>query len=374
MTRACAEASGTVRRSEDQNPEHITRRVLVTGGAGFIGSHLCESLIASGSFVTVVDDLSTGKWTNIAHLQESGRLEVIVASAAEQSLMFEAVAKSDLVYHLASAVGVNLIIERPVSTVETIFHTTDVVLKACSRFRKPVLLTSTSEVYGKSEAIPFREDDDIVMGPTRKRRWAYACAKALDEFLALAHYYESQLPVFIVRLFNTVGVRQSGQYGMVLPRFVRQALSGEPITVFGDGAQRRCFCSVNDVVRALRLLPFSHDAVGNVVNIGSQEEVTMTQLALRVKTMTASSSPVKYIPYEEAYGPGFDDMRRRVPDTSRVTAHIGWQPKDNLDSIIKSLVLDMVPREQPTTRNSLVLDVSQRQQVPMQSVGSSLTG
>jgi UDP-glucose 4-epimerase len=333
---------------------HIARRVLVTGGAGFIGSHLCESLIASGSSVTVIDDLSTGKWANIAHLRASDRLDVIVASAADQPLMFEAVAKSDLVYHLASAVGVNLIIQRPVTTVETIFHTTDAVLKACARFRKPVLLTSTSEVFGKSEAIPFREDADIVMGPTEKRRWAYACAKALDEFLALAHYYESQLPVFIVRLFNTVGVRQSGQYGMVLPRFVSQALAGEPITVFGDGAQRRCFCSVNDVVRALRLLPEAAAAVGRVVNIGSQEEISMTQLAQRVKKLTGSASPIDYVPYEQAYGAGFDDMRRRVPDLSRVAALIGWHPQDSLDLIIEALIRDVSQRNDLAIRSTIM--------------------
>jgi nucleoside-diphosphate-sugar epimerase len=314
------------------------RKVLVTGGAGFIGSHLCESLIEAGSSVTVIDDLSTGRWSNIEHLQSTGRFDIIVASASEPALMYETVAKHDLVYHLASAVGVNLIIDRPVSTVETIFHTTDVVLKACARFRRPVLLTSTSEVFGKSEAIPFREDADIVMGPTEKRRWAYACAKALDEFLALAHYYESQLPVFIVRLFNTVGVRQSGQYGMVLPRFVGQAVNGDPITVFGDGQQRRCFCSVHDVVRALRALPFARQAMGKVVNVGSQEEVSMTELAKRVKALARSSSPIEYVPYEKAYGAGFDDMRRRVPDTTRVQTYIAWKPEKALDDIIASLI------------------------------------
>jgi UDP-glucose 4-epimerase len=314
------------------------RRVLVTGGAGFIGSHLCESLIDSGSSVTVIDDLSTGKWSNVEHLQQSGRFQLIVASAGEQALMYDAVAKHDLVYHLASAVGVNLIINRPVATVETIFHTTDVVFKACARYRRPVLLTSTSEVFGKSEDIPFKEDADIVMGPTEKRRWAYACAKALDEFLALAHYYESQLPVFIVRLFNTVGVRQSSQYGMVLPKFVEQAVKGDPITVFGDGAQRRCFCSVHDVVRALRALPFAKEAAGKVVNIGSQEEVSMTELAQRVRALAGSRSPIEYVPYEKAYGAGFDDMRRRVPDITRVGAYVGWRPEHDLDTIIMSLL------------------------------------
>jgi len=314
------------------------QKVLITGGAGFIGSHLAESLINSGSRVTVIDDLSTGKWSNVEPLQQSGRFQLIVASAGEQGLMYDAVAEHDLVYHLASAVGVNLIINRPVATVETIFHTTDVVLKACARYRRPVLLTSTSEVFGKSEDIPFKEDADIVMGPTEKRRWAYACAKALDEFLALAHYYESQLPVFIVRLFNTVGVRQSSQYGMVLPKFVEQAVKGDPITVFGDGAQRRCFCSVHDVVRALRALPFAREATGKVVNIGSQEEVSMTELAQRVRALAGSHSPIEYVPYEKAYGAGFDDMRRRVPDISRIAAYIGWQPEHDLKAIITSLL------------------------------------
>src|SRR4051794_8260949 len=237
-------------------------RVLVTGGAGFIGSHLCEALLREGRSVTVIDDLSSGRWTNIDHLQRHTGFRVIVASATEAELVTNEVASHDLVYHLASAVGVKLIIDQPVKTVETIFHGTDVVLAACARFHRPVLITSTSEVYGKSEAIPFREDADVVMGPTEKRRWAYACAKALDEFLALAHYYQTLLPVFIVRLFNTVGPRQTGQYGMVVPSFVAQALEDKPLTVYGDGSQRRCFCSVHDVVGGLLRLPRNEEAAG----------------------------------------------------------------------------------------------------------------
>ena len=255
------------------------------------------------------------------------------------------VAQHDLVYHLASAVGVKLIIEKPVETVETIFHGTDVVLKAASKFRRPVLLTSTSEVYGKSEAIPFKEDADVVMGPTSKRRWAYACAKALDEFLALAHFYQTNLPVHIVRLFNTVGPRQTGQYGMVLPSFVRQALDGQSMTVFGDGSQRRCFCSVFDVVDALVRLPQAPAAAGKVVNVGSQEEVTIQELAERVRAVCGSKSEIVHVPYESAYGPGFDDMRRRVPDLSRVRGLIGWAPKHNLDAIIAQVAESMRGRD-----------------------------
>lgn len=308
--------------------------ILITGGAGFVGSHLTESLLSDGCRVTVIDDLSTGHWRNIAHLAGDPGLRVVIASAAERDLMEKEVQRHDLVYHLASAVGVRLIIEQPVKTVETIFNTTDVVLKACSRYRRPVLITSTSEVYGKSEDLPFREEADVVMGPTAKRRWAYACAKALDEFLALAHYYESLLPVFIVRLFNTVGPRQTSQYGMVLPTFVRQALAGDPVTVYGDGKQRRCFCSVYDVVEGLKKLPASPEAKGKVVNMGHQDEVTIEDLAGRVIELCRSDSRIEHVPYERAYGAGFDDMRRRVPDLTRAKELIGWEPRYSLDEMI----------------------------------------
>lgn len=317
------------------------KKVLLTGGAGFIGSHLAEVFLNQGSAVTVIDNLSTGKWSNIAHLESKPGFRVIISSAADVELMEREIAQHDVVYHLASAVGVKLIMERPVEIVQTIFHTTDVVLRLCSKYRRPVLITSTSEVYGKSDAIPFREDDDIVMGATEKRRWAYACAKAVDEFMALAHFYETSLPVYIVRLFNTVGPRQTGQYGMVLPRFVRQALSGQPITVYDDGMQSRCFCSVHDVVEGLAKLSQTVKAQGQVVNLGTQEETTILNLAERVKELCESDSDIKYIPFSDAYGPGFDDMRRRVPDLTRARNLIGWQPRFKLDEIILQVSDDM---------------------------------
>jgi len=268
------------------------KNVLITGGAGFIGSHLSEALLEKGCRVTVIDDLSTGKWGNVSHLEQDPNFRIIITSAADSDLLEQEVPKHDFVYHLASAVGVKLIIEEPVKTIETIFHSTDLVLKACSKYRRAILITSTSEVYGRSEALPFRENEDIVMGPTEKRRWAYACAKALDEFVGLAHFYETNLPVFIVRLFNTVGPRQVSQYGMVLPSFVRQALEGKPMTVYGDGSQQRCFCSVHDVVEGLVKLPRVPAAAGKVVNLGSQEEVPISALAESVRDILQSDSEI----------------------------------------------------------------------------------
>lgn len=314
------------------------KRILITGGAGFIGSHLCEALVRNGDQVTLLDDLSTGRWSNVERFSGHAKFRALIASARDRALVEKEVAEHDVVYHLASAVGVKLVVERPVHTVETIFHTTDIVLGACARYRKSFVLTSTSEVYGKSDAVPFREDADVVMGPSEKRRWAYACAKALDEFLTLAHYWESRLPVFIVRLFNTVGPRQTGQYGMVLPTFVRQALAAEPITVYGDGRQRRCFCSVHDVVEGLIRLPTVSDAIGKVVNLGSQEEVSMMELANRVRGICDSPSEIRLVPYEEAYGAGFDDMPRRVPDLTRAQQYLGWNPKHSLTEIIQSVI------------------------------------
>ena len=316
-------------------------RILVTGGAGFIGSHLTEALLREGCSVTILDDLSTGRWSNIQHLQQDPKLRVIIASAAERELVDREVAQHDAVYHLASAVGVKLIIEQPVRTVETIFTATDVVLKACARYRRPVVITSTSEVYGKSTAIPFRETDDVVMGSTEKRRWAYACAKALDEFLALAHYHETQLPAYVVRLFNTVGPRQTGQYGMVVPSFVGRALQGRPLQVYGDGQQRRCFGSVHDVVRGLVKLPRVPEAAGCVINLGSQEEITIRGLAERIIAQLGSSSEIETISYEEAYGPGFDDMQRRVPDVTRARTLLGWEPTQTLEQIIGQVAEDL---------------------------------
>ena len=330
------------------------KNVLITGGAGFIGSHLSEVLLKRGCCVTVIDDLSTGKWSNVDHLKDHPNFRVIIASAAERDLLDKEIPKHDLVYHLASAVGVKLIIEEPVKTVETIFYSTDLVLRMCSKYRRPVLITSTSEVYGKSEAFPFREDEDVVMGPTEKRRWAYACAKALDEFLALAHFYETSLQVFIVRLFNTVGPRQVSQYGMVLPSFVRQALRGEPITVYGDGNQQRCFCSVYDIVEGLIKLPSVPWAAGKVVNLGSQEEISIGALAERVRDIVQSNSKIVCIPYEKAYGPGFDDMRRRIPELTRAKEFIGWEPKYSIDEIILQVAAFLRTAPSDPTTYSLI--------------------
>jgi UDP-glucose 4-epimerase len=313
-------------------------RVLVTGGAGFIGSHLCERLHADGHSVTVLDDLSTGRYANIAALEKKPEFKLFVDSVLNESLTGELVHECDAVYHLASAVGVELIVSRPVHTVESIVDATEVVLRACARNRKPILITSTSEVYGKGTSIPFREDDDTLSGPTSRRRWAYACAKALDEFLALAHWYETELPVRIARLFNTVGPRQTGQYGMVVPRFVQAALAGEPLRVYGDGLQRRCFAHVLDIVEGLVRLMDRKEAIGQVVNLGNDEEVTIADLAARIKQYTKSSSEIHHVPYEKAYGPGFEDMARRVPCLEKAERLIGYRATRNLDRIIADVV------------------------------------
>ncbi|MGQ9504973.1 MAG: GDP-mannose 4,6-dehydratase [Thermogutta sp.] len=313
-------------------------RILITGGAGFIGSHLCDILIASGHSVTVMDDFSTGRHENIAHLEGHPLFTIVCADIADEGIVRDCVAGADRVYHLASAVGVRLIVEQPVRTIETIVHGTSVIMKACSRYRKPVLITSTSEVYGKSNKVPFAEDDDLVIGPSYRRRWGYACSKALDEFLAMAYWHHSRMPVVIARLFNTVGPRQTGQYGMVLPRFVQQALKEEPLTVYGDGSQTRCFCHVKDVVQALVKLMELPEARGQVFNIGNNEEVSIRELAERVVRATGSRSPIKYVPFEEAYGADFEDMRRRVPDLSKIRKAIGYQPRYSLDDIIRDIV------------------------------------
>lgn len=312
--------------------------ILVTGGAGFIGSHLCRLLIEQGHQVTVLDDLSTGRRENIEELEATGKLKLIVDSVNNSETTERCVCGADRVFHLASAVGVRLIIDQPVRTIESIVGGTDVVLKSCARHRVPFLLTSTSEVYGKGSKVPFCEDDDTVMGPTCKRRWSYATAKALDEFLALAHWTETRQPVVIVRLFNTVGPRQTGQYGMVVPGFVRQALRNQPITVYGDGQQSRCFAHVKDVVGALVKIMECEEARGQVVNIGNNEEVTIMQLATRVKELSNSSSEIKLVSYEEAYGEGFDDMRRRVPSIEKAHRLIGYKPSKKLDDILRDVI------------------------------------
>jgi nucleoside-diphosphate-sugar epimerase len=313
-------------------------RALVTGGAGFIGSHLSDALLAQGHEVLILDNLSTGSFDNIAHLKGRPGFEYFIDTVNNESLLAELIDRSDVVFHFAAAVGVKLIVEQPVYTIETNVHGTEVVLKHANKKKKLVVLASTSEVYGKSDDVPFREDSDLVLGPTPKHRWAYACSKAIDEFLALAYWKERKLPVIIVRFFNTVGPRQTGQYGMVIPNFVRQALAGEPITVFGDGKQSRAFTHVTDVVVALLKLVGEPKAIGQVINIGNMQEVTMDHLAERVRDLSGSKSIIKHIPYDEAYESGFEDMPRRVPDLTRIKGLIGYQPIHNLDDILVQVI------------------------------------
>jgi UDP-glucose 4-epimerase len=313
-------------------------RALITGGAGFIGSHLSDMLLEQGHEVLILDNLSTGSIDNIAHLKGRKGFEYFVDTVNNEPLLAELIDRSDVVFHFAAAVGVKLIVEQPVHTIETTVHGTEVVLKHANKKKKLVVIASTSEVYGKSDDVPFREDSDLVMGPTPKHRWAYACSKAIDEFLALAYWKERKLPVIIVRFFNTVGPRQTGQYGMVIPNFVRQALDGEPITVFGDGKQSRAFTHVHDVVGALLKLVGEPKAVGQVVNIGNTEEVTIEDLARRVRELSGSKSPIKYVPYDQAYESGFEDMPRRVPDLTRVRGLIGYEPKHSLDDILNQVI------------------------------------
>jgi len=313
-------------------------RALITGGAGFIGSHLSEALLAQGHEVLILDNLSTGSIDNIAHLKSRPRFEYFIDSVDNEPLLAELIDRADVVFHLAAAVGVKLIVEQPVYTIETNVHGTEVVLKHANKKKKLVVIASTSEVYGKSNDVPFREDADLVMGPTPKHRWAYACSKAIDEFLALAYWKERKLPVIIVRFFNTVGPRQTGQYGMVIPNFVRQALAGEPITVFGDGKQSRAFTHVSDVVGALVKLVNEPKAIGQVVNIGNTVEITIEGLAERVRTLSGSTSTIKYIPFEEAYESGFEDMPRRVPDLARIEGLIGYKPHHGLDDILMQVI------------------------------------
>lgn len=315
-------------------------KILITGGAGFVGSHLADKLIGQGHEITVIDDLSTGRYSNVEHLEGNPNFRLIIDTVLNAQLMEELVRETDRVFHMASAVGVRLIMEQPVKTIETIFHGTDVVLKFCSRYRKRVLIPSTSEVYGKGASIPFREEDDLLTGATDKHRWAYACAKTLDEFLALAHWKETRLPVVVVRLFNTVGPRQTGQYGMVVPRFVHSAIKNEPITVFGDGSQQRCFGHVLDVVEGLSKLLETPECFGEVINLGNDEEVSILGLAEKAMELTGSKSEIRYIPYEEAYGDGFEDMRRRVPGLEKARKLIGYQPTRSLTDIINDVAAE----------------------------------
>jgi UDP-glucose 4-epimerase len=313
-------------------------RYLITGGAGFIGSHLAEALLARDDEVFVLDDLSTGSVENIRHLKTHQRFHYIFDSITNKHLLAELVDESDVIFHLAAAVGVRLIVESPVRTIETNVHGTQFVLDAASKKKKLVFAASTSEVYGKSDKVPFHEDADLVLGPTSKGRWSYAASKALDEFLALSYWKEKGQPVVIARLFNTVGPRQTGRYGMVLPNFVRQALADEPITVFGTGQQSRCFCDVRDSVQAILRLVGNEKAIGEVVNIGNTHEITMEALAQLVKRRTNSNSPITFVPYDQAYEPGFEDMPRRVPALAKLLALTGFLPQIPLDDIVDGVI------------------------------------
>jgi UDP-glucose 4-epimerase len=313
-------------------------RILITGGSGFIGSHLADAYVTRGDEVFVIDDLSTGSIENIRHLKEHPRFHYTVDSVQNQPVLAELIDSCDVVFHLAAAVGVKLVVESPVQTIETNVRGTEVVLSMANKKKKKVLIASTSEVYGLSEQVPFREDGNLVMGATTKGRWSYACSKAIDEFLALAYWREKKLSTVVVRLFNTVGPRQTGQYGMVIPTLVKQALSNRPLTVYGTGEQTRCFAYVLDVVHALMKLMEHPDAVGEVFNIGSTEEVSITRLAERIRAITGSQSEIVYIPYSEAYEEGFEDMPRRVPDISKVRSLIGFAPQASLDHIVQEVV------------------------------------
>jgi UDP-glucose 4-epimerase len=311
---------------------------LVTGGAGFIGSHLVEKLLERGDEVRVVDDLSTGSFDNIAHLEGHPRFQYTIDTILDEEVMACAADGVDVIFHLAAAVGVEYVIQNMLKSLQINIRGTEVVLDVANRKKTKVVLFSTSEVYGKANSLPFTEEHDRLLGPTTINRWSYASAKAIDEILALAYYREKKLPVVIVRCFNTCGPRQTGQYGMVIPRFVRQCLLGNPITVFGDGTQTRCFTAVDDVVRAVIALSETEDAVGEIFNVGSEEEISIRDLALRIKRLTGSDSPVELIPYEKAYEQGFEDMHRRVPDLTKIRRTIGYEPRVSLDDVLESVV------------------------------------
>jgi UDP-glucose 4-epimerase len=311
-----------------------SKRSLITGGAGFIGSHLSETLLSKGEEVYIIDNLSTGSINNIEHLKENENFHYVIDSIMNEPVLAELIDKCDVIYHLAAAVGVKLIVESPVNTIETNIHGTEVVLKHANKKKRKVIVTSTSEVYGKSESMPFIEDGDLVMGATNKGRWSYACSKAIDEFLAIAYWKEKKLPVVIARLFNTVGPRQTGTYGMVIPTFVKQALLGQNITVYGNGKQQRCFGYVSDVVNALILLAERDDTTGEIFNIGNDKEISILQLAELIKEVTGSNSEIIKIPYSVAYAEGFEDTHRRIPDLRKIKKYIHYNPTKELKDII----------------------------------------
>ncbi len=318
-------------------------KALVTGGAGFIGSHLCEALVARGDTVFVLDDLSTGRFENIEHL---GGVTCVIDSTLNQEIVRDLVREVDVVYHLAAAVGVELVVNEPIRTIVNNIRGTETVLEETCRYRRRLLITSTSEVYGKGPGRVFREDDDCVIGPTTRTRWSYAASKAIDEFLGLSYWYEKRHPVVVVRLFNTVGPRQTGRYGMVIPRFVAQALRNEPLTVHGDGQQTRCFGYVGDVVPALVTLMNRADLCGQVFNIGNTQSVTIEELARRVIARTASQSAIQYIPYSDVYGPGYEDMRHRAPCLDKIKETIGYEPSTSLDAILDAVIAYVRAREE----------------------------
>ncbi len=313
-------------------------RALITGGSGFIGSHLADALLAQGQHVVAIDDLSTGRLENIQPLLSNPNFQFVYETIRHETVMDRLVSECDVIYHLAAAVGVELIIKDPVHTIETNIEGSATVLRLARRYRKTTLIASTSEVYGKNEAIPFREDADRVMGPTIKSRWSYAESKAMDEFLALAYHKQFGLPIVICRFFNTVGSRQTGTYGMVIPRLVKQAVNGETLTVYGDGNQSRCFCNVKDTVRAVVKLSQEPKAIGEIFNVGSGEEISILDLAKRIVARTRSQSKIELIPYDQAYEAGFEDMRRRVPSTEKIKAAIGWQPTIPLDHTLDEVI------------------------------------
>jgi UDP-glucose 4-epimerase len=322
-------------------------RFLITGGAGFIGSHLAERLLQRSDTVVLLDNLSTGSMENIRHLKSSERMSYHLDSIENRQLLAELVDDADVIVHLAAAVGVKLIVESPVRTIETNVNGTQLILEAACKKRKLVLTASTSEVYGKNTNVPFHEDADLVLGPTTKGRWSYAASKALDEFLALSYWKEKKLPVIVVRLFNTVGPRQTGRYGMVLPNFVKAALDGKPISVYGNGQQSRCFCDVRDTIEALIRLIDSPRAVGEVVNVGNTEEISIEALARLVKERTHSSSPIEFIPYDRAYEPGFEDMMRRIPSVDKLEAFTGFRPQTPLNEIIDRVTAYFKSKSEP---------------------------
>ncbi len=312
--------------------------VLITGGAGFIGSHLAEKLLKEGHTVWIIDDLSTGRLENVKHLMKNPHFKVAIDTIQNETVMDRLVSETDMIYHLAAAVGVELIVQHPVHTIETNIMGSEMVLKLANRYLKKVLIVSTSEVYGKSEKVPFREDDDRLLGPTIRSRWCYSSSKAIDEYLALAYHKERGLPTVIVRLFNTVGPRQTGQYGMVIPRMVMRALKNEPLLVYGDGSQIRCFTYVTDVVNALTKLMAKPEAEGEIFNVGGNEPVTILELAERIKKLANSRSEIKIIPYEQAFEEGFEDMKIRIPDLTKIHHYIGYKPSFSLDQILTHVI------------------------------------